>query len=44
MQQPQLIGYADIAEVRTVTGAIACNELLAVSHTYLYRSSITEVI
>jgi hypothetical protein len=29
MQQPQGIGYADIAEVRTVSGAAACNQLLA---------------
>jgi hypothetical protein len=29
MQQPRGIGYADIAEVRTVTGAAACNQLLA---------------
>src|SRR5919106_1558465 len=29
MQQPQLRGYADIGEVRTVTGAAACNQLLA---------------
>jgi hypothetical protein len=29
MQQPLLTTYADIAEVRTVTGAAACNELLA---------------
>jgi hypothetical protein len=29
MQQPHLIGYADIAEVRTVTGAATCNQLLA---------------
>jgi hypothetical protein len=29
MQQPQGIGYADIAEVRTVTGTAACNQLLA---------------
>jgi hypothetical protein len=29
MQQPQGIGYADIAEVRAVTGAAACNQLLA---------------
>jgi hypothetical protein len=28
MQQPHRIGYADIAEVRTVTGAAACNQLL----------------
>jgi hypothetical protein len=29
MQQPHLTTYADITEVRTVTGATACNELLA---------------
>jgi hypothetical protein len=29
MQQPQLITYADIAEVRAVTGAATCNQLLA---------------
>jgi hypothetical protein len=29
MQQPQLTTYADIGEVRTVTGAAACNQLLA---------------
>jgi hypothetical protein len=29
MQQPQLTTYAEIAEVRTVTGAAACNQLLA---------------
>jgi hypothetical protein len=29
MQQPQLTGYADIGEVRIVTGAAACNQLLA---------------
>ena len=29
MQQPQLTTYADITEVRTVTGAAACNQLLA---------------
>jgi hypothetical protein len=29
MQQPQLTTYADVAEVRTVTGATACNQLLA---------------
>ncbi len=28
MQQSQLKGYADIAEVRTVSGAAACNQLL----------------
>jgi hypothetical protein len=29
MQQPQLTTYADIGEVRTVTGAATCNQLLA---------------
>ena len=29
MQQPQVTTYADIAEVRTVSGAAACNHLLA---------------
>ena len=29
MQQPQLTTYADITEVRTVTGAAACNQLLS---------------
>jgi hypothetical protein len=29
MQQPHLTTYADIAEVRAVTGAAACNQLLA---------------
>jgi hypothetical protein len=29
MQQPHQTTYADIAEVRTVTGAAACNQLLA---------------
>jgi hypothetical protein len=29
MQQSQLTTYADIAEVRTVSGAAACNQLLA---------------
>jgi hypothetical protein len=29
MQQPQVTTYADIAEVRAVTGAAACNQLLA---------------
>jgi hypothetical protein len=28
MQQPQVTTYADITEVRTVTGAAACNQLL----------------
>jgi hypothetical protein len=29
MQQSPVTTYADIAEVRTVTGAAACNQLLA---------------
>ena len=29
MQQTQGMGYADITEVRTVTGAAACNQFLA---------------
>jgi hypothetical protein len=29
MQQPQATTYPDIAEVRAVTGAAACNQLLA---------------
>ena len=29
MQQPHQTTYADIAEVRTVTGAAVCNQLLA---------------
>jgi hypothetical protein len=29
MQQPQVTTYADIAEVRTTTGAQTCNQLLA---------------
>jgi hypothetical protein len=29
MQQPQVTMYAEIAEVRAVTGVAACNQLLA---------------
>ncbi len=29
MQQPQVTTYPDIAEVRAVTGAATCNQLLA---------------
>jgi hypothetical protein len=29
MQQPHLTTYAEIVEVRTVTGAAACNQLFA---------------
>jgi hypothetical protein len=40
MQQPQLTTYADVAEVRTVTGAVACNQLLAEGWVLL-RSHLT---
>jgi hypothetical protein len=29
VQQPQMKGYTDIGEIRTVTGAATCNQLLA---------------
>jgi hypothetical protein len=43
MQQPQGIGYADIAEVRTVSGAAACNQLLADGRVLLGVYPITTV-
>jgi hypothetical protein len=43
MQQPQGIGYADIAEVRTVTTAAACNQLLAEGWVLLGVYPITTV-
>jgi hypothetical protein len=43
MQQPQLTTYADIAEVRTVTGAAACNQLLAEDWVLLGVYPITAV-
>jgi hypothetical protein len=43
MQQPQLTTYADIAEVRTVTGATACNQLLAEDWVLLGVYPITTV-
>jgi hypothetical protein len=43
MQQPQLATYADIAEVRTVTGAPACNQLLAAGWVLLGIYPLTTV-
>jgi hypothetical protein len=43
MQQPQGTGYADIAEVRTVTGAAACNQLLAAGWVLLGVLPLTTV-
>jgi hypothetical protein len=43
MQQPQLTTYADIVEVRTVTGAAACNQLLVEGWVLLGVYPITTV-
>jgi hypothetical protein len=43
MQQPQLITYAVISEVRTVTTAAACNELLAAGWVLLGVYPLTTV-
>jgi hypothetical protein len=43
MQQPQVTTYAAIAEVRTVTGATACNQLLAEGWVLLGVYPITRV-
>jgi hypothetical protein len=43
MQQPHLTTYADIAEVRTVTGAAACNQLLAAGWVLLGVYPLTTV-
>jgi hypothetical protein len=43
MQQPHLTTYADIAEVRTVTGAAACNQLLTEGWVLLGVYSLTTV-
>jgi hypothetical protein len=43
MQQPQLTTYADIAEVRAVTGAAACNQLLADGYVLLGVIPLTTV-
>jgi hypothetical protein len=43
MQQPQVTTDADIAEVRTVTGAAACNQLLAEGWVLLGALPLTTV-
>jgi hypothetical protein len=43
MQQPLPTTYADITEVRTVTGAAACNQLLAEGWTLLGVYPLTTV-
>jgi hypothetical protein len=43
MQQPHLTTYADIAEVRTVTGVSTCNHLLAEGWVLLGVYPITTV-
>jgi hypothetical protein len=43
MQQPQVTSYADIAEVRAVTGAATCNQLLAEGWVLLGVYPITTV-
>jgi hypothetical protein len=44
MQQPHLTTDADIAEVRTVTGAAACNQLLAAGWVLLGVVPLTTVV
>jgi hypothetical protein len=43
MQQPHLTTYADIAEVRTTTGAATCNQLLAAGWVLLGIYPLTTV-
>jgi hypothetical protein len=43
MQQPHPTTYADIGEVRTVTGAAACNQLLAAGWVLLGVYPLTTV-
>ena len=43
MQQPKLTTYAEITEVRTVTGAAACNQLLAAGWVLLGVYPLTTV-
>jgi hypothetical protein len=43
MQQPHLTTYADIAEVRTLTGAATCNQLLAAGWVLLGIYPLTRV-
>jgi hypothetical protein len=43
MQQSQGVGYVDITEVRTVTGAATCNQLLAAGWVLLGIYPLTTV-
>jgi hypothetical protein len=43
VQQPQLTTYTDITEARTVTGAAACNQMLAESWVLLGIYPLTRV-
>jgi hypothetical protein len=43
MQQPQVTSYVDIVEVRAVTGAATCNQLLAEGWVLLGVYPITTV-
>jgi hypothetical protein len=43
MQQPQGTGYVNIGEVRTVTGAAACNQLLGAGWVLLGIYPLTTV-
>ena len=43
MQQPHITSYAEIGEVRTVTGAAACNQLLAEGWVLLGTYPLTTV-
>jgi hypothetical protein len=43
MQQPHVTTYADIAEVRAVTGAATCNQLLAEGWVLLGVYPVTSV-
>jgi hypothetical protein len=43
MQQPHLTTYAEIGEVRTVTGAATCNQLLAAGWVLLGIYPLTTV-
>jgi hypothetical protein len=43
MKQPHLTTYADIAEVRTVTGAAACNQLITEGWVLLGIYPLTKV-
>jgi hypothetical protein len=43
MQQPQVMTYADIAEVRTTIGTATCNQLLAEGWVLLGVYPVTSV-